>query len=138
MAVRFAMRSLRRGGSRSPAICSLTKRSYGLSSLNALHDVVAVAPGVAVGDVLVHAVRVRVARDIEPVPAPALAVVRRWRAGDRPPSSNASGDLSVDESVDLLRRRRQAGQIERRAADQRALVRRRRGVQTRRPPASRA
>ena len=48
-----------------------------MSSLNALIDVVAIAPGVGVGDVLVHPVGVGIAGQVEPVPAPALAVAGR-------------------------------------------------------------
>ena len=40
------------------------------------------------------------------------------RAGGRPPSRTASGGVVGDERLDLLRRRRQAGQVEGRAADQ--------------------
>ena len=51
-------------------------------------DVVAVAPGVAVGDVLVQAVGVGVAGHVEPVPAPALAVARR---GEQPVDDPGEG-----------------------------------------------
>ena len=49
-------------------------------------DVVAVPPGVGPGLVELVAVGVGVAGQVEPVPAPALAVVRARRAAGRPPS----------------------------------------------------
>ena len=123
-------------GSRSPASCSRTNWSYGLSRVERGDDVVAVAPGVAVGDVLVEAVGVGVAGDVEPVPAPALAVGGR---GEQPVDDLGEGVGRVvgEEGVDLLRRRRQAGQVEGRAADQRPPVGRRRGRQARRLRAAR-
>ena len=64
-------------GSRSPAICSRTNWSYGLSRVERVDDVVAIPPGVRVGDVPRRAGRLAVAGDVEPVPAPALAERRR-------------------------------------------------------------
>ena len=91
-------------------------------------DVVAVAPGVGPRFVELVAVGLGVAGEVEPVPAPALAVVRARRAAGRSPSRRRPGDLSFDERVDLLRRRRQAGQVERDAADELLAGRGRRGV----------
>ena len=64
----------------------VTNRSYGLSALNAADDVVAVAPGVRPRLVELVAVGVGVAGQVEPVPAPALAVMRATRAAGRRPS----------------------------------------------------
>ena len=48
----------------------------GFVSVEGADDVVAVTVGIGVGEVFIKAVRVRVARDIEPVAAPAFAVMR--------------------------------------------------------------
>ena len=71
---------------------------------------------------------VGVADHVEPVPAPALAVGGR---GEQPVDDLREGvrRLVRQERVDLLGRRRQAGQVEGRAADQRPLVGGRRGRQ---------
>ena len=52
------------------------------------------------------------------------------RAAGRPPARRRPGDVGLEERVDLLRRRRQAGQVERDAADQRRPV----GLRRRRQP----
>ena len=83
------------------------------------------------------AVRVGVAGGVEPVDRHALAVVRRGQ--------QAIDDLLVgvgrcvgEEGIDLGRRRRQAGQVERHAADERASDRPRRdGLQALLLPAGR-
>ena len=62
-----------------------------------------------------------VARDVEPEAAPRFAVVRR-REQAVDDLRERVGRLVLLERLDLVGRRRQAGQIERRAADQRALV----------------
>ena len=58
-------------------------------------DVIAVGPGVGPRLVLVVAVRLAEVDDIEPVPRPALAVVRARRAVDRPASRKRPGELSA-------------------------------------------
>ncbi len=67
------------------------------------------------------AARVGVARDIEPMPAPALAVAGR---GEEPVDHlrEGIGRLVLLEGLDLRGGRRQADEIERGAAQQRALV----------------
>ena len=63
-------------------------------------------------DVLVEAVRVGIAGDVEPVPAPALAIARRRQQPLDHPFVGV-GPLVGEERVDLGRGRRQAGQVER-------------------------
>ena len=95
--------------------------AIGLVRVEGPDDVIAIGPGVIAAFVLVVAVRVAVVDHVEPVPAPALAVARRRQ--------QAIDQLLVgvrrvvlDEGVDLLRRRRQAVQVEGQAADQRPAV----------------
>ena len=75
-------------------------------------DVIAIGPGVVAALVLVVAVGVAVVDDVEPVPAPALAVMG---AGQQPIDQSFVGVRIrvADERVDLLGRRRQAEQVER-------------------------
>ena len=84
-------------------------------------DVVAVAPGVRPIGVLLVAVGFGVAHQVEPVAGPALAVVR---AGEQAIDQLlvGVGRSVVHEGVHLLRRRRQADQVEGDAADERAAV----------------
>ena len=124
--------SSRRAGSdsasRSPAICSSRNRLNGLSALNERDHVIAIAPGVGIGEVVVHAVGVGVADDVQPVPAPALAVSRRREQ----PVDDALERLRrivAQERVDLFERRRNPQQVERRPPEERPLVGRRRGMQ---------
>ena len=58
-------------------------------------DVVAIAPGVGPRFVELVAVGVGVAGEVEPVPAPALAVVRRLASSRSITFSQASGDVSL-------------------------------------------
>ena len=95
--------------------------SYGLSALNAVDDVVAIAPGVRVGDVDGLARALGVAGDVEPVAAPALAEARR-REQPVHHLLERFGRRVRDERLHLLGRRRQAGQVEVDAAEERALV----------------
>ena len=69
--------------------------------------------------------RLGVAHQVEPVPGPAFAVVRR---GEQPIDDLlvGAGRFVGQKGIDLGRRRRQADQVERHAAQQRALVGRRR------------
>ena len=69
-----------------------------------LNDVVAIAPGVRIKVIFVHAGGVGVAGDVEPMTSPAFAIVRRGK--------QAVDDLGVgvwgmvgQEGADLLRRR---------------------------------
>ncbi len=88
-----------------------------------LHDPVAVSPriGAVFGSANPAGVeRIAVAHEVEPVPAPSLAVRgRREQAIDK--LLVGIRRLVRDERLDLLRRRRQAGQVERHAADERAF-----------------
>ncbi len=86
------------------------------------NDVVAVLEGPRAHRVFIGvAIRVGVARDIEPVPAPTLAVVRRREQPIDQPLEGVGIGI-VDEVFNLVRRRRQAEQVKRHAADQRAAV----------------
>ena len=82
---------------------------------------VAVAPGVAVGDVFVEAVGVGIADDVEPVPGLMLAVARRREQSIDHPIPGLR-QLVRQEGVDLVGRRREARQRERRPAQERRLV----------------
>ena len=84
-------------------------------------DVIAVLVGVGDGGVELVAARLGVAHQVEPVPAPALAEVRR---GQQPVHHLlvGVGDVVVEEGVDFVGRRRQADQVEGDAPQQRALV----------------
>ena len=84
-------------------------------------DVIAVLVGVGDGVVELVAARLAVAHQVEPVPRPALAELRRRQ---QPIDHLLVGvrRLVLDEGVDLLRRRRQADQVEGHAAQQSALV----------------
>ena len=77
------------------------------------------------GRVVVGPARVDVTGRVEPVAAPALAVMRR-RQQPLDQAVKRVGSRVADEFVDLLRRRRQADQVERRAANQRRPIGRRR------------
>ncbi len=90
---RVGLRRRRAAGRRRAA--RVRNWSYGLSCVERGDDVVAVAPGVAVGDVLVQAVGVGVAGHVEPVPAPALAVVRARPAAGRRRGRRRRGDSSA-------------------------------------------
>ena len=81
-------------GRRSPASLLADELVVGLVVVERVDDVVAIPPGVGVSEVLVHAVGVGVAGHVEPVPAPALAVVRR---GEQPVDDPREG--VGDESV---------------------------------------
>ena len=95
------------------------------------HDIIAIAPGIPVSDVLVETVGIRVPRHVEPVSAPALAIGRRReQAIDEPRVGVRS--LVRQEGMDLIHRGRQPGQIEGDSSDQGPLVGPRGGSQTRR------
>ncbi len=115
-------RSLSPPSIRSAAICcpdELVVRHVGVERVDdpvAVAEALRIEPGFErVGLVLA------VAGHVEPVPGPPLAVVRRGeQAVDH--TGERLGRLVGQERLDLVGRRRQAGQVERRAADQRALV----------------
>ena len=110
-----------------------------MSALSAFDDPVAVAPGIGAifGSADAASVeRIAVADEVEPVPAPAFAVVPATRAAGRSASRRRSATVVRDERLDLLRRRRQADQVEGHAADERPFVGRLRGRQSLRASAS--
>src|SRR5262249_19560135 len=94
----------------------------GLVGVEAGHDVIAVTPGVGPWMVALVALRFRPAGEVEPVTAPAFAVVGR-RQQPVHKSLVGVGRRVVDGGVDLLRRRRQPGQVERQPADEDAARR---------------
>ena len=93
-------------------------------------DVVTVGPRVGTRLVLVVAVGVAVVDDVEPVTRPSFTVARRR---EQPIDEPLVGlGIRVDhERVHLLGRRRQAREVERHAAHERATVRDGRGLETR-------
>ena len=58
---------------------------------------------------------------VQPVPCPAFAVTRGWRAGDRPASRRRSATCR-SETRRSRRRRREAREIDRQPADQRSSI----------------
>ena len=96
-----------------------------------LDDVIAIGPrkrvvGLILRVVVPVAARVRVARHVQPVTAPTLAVSRRGEQAIHHGLESLRRFVR-NESIDLGRRRRQAGEVEGRTANQRALIRERRG-----------
>ena len=89
------------------------KLVVGLVVVEAADDVVAIAPGERLGAVALVAVGLGVADQVEPVPAPLLAVVRRGeQAIDQLLVGRSRRSAkSFDERIDLLRRRRQPSQV---------------------------
>ncbi len=92
-----------------------------LVAVERVDHVIAITPGVRIGDIARWAGRFGIAGDVEPVPAPALAERRR--------SEEAIDQLLVadascvgHECVDLGGRRRQAGEVEGQPADQRHAI----------------
>ena len=99
-------------------------------AVEGVHHPVAVSPGLgqlATGraGLGVGVVIVGVARHVEPVPSPALAVCRRIQ---EPVDNTIECDrrLIREERIDLVGRRREAGQAECRPADPCQTIRRRR------------
>ncbi len=94
-----------------------------LVSIESANHVIAIAEGLGPGNVLlVKALRVCVARHVEPVASPTLAVVRRGQQAIDEPFVGV-GRLVGQKRVDSSGFGRQPQQIERQAADQRPLVR---------------
>ena len=97
------------------------KLVVGEIAVEGVDAVVAVAPGDRDGIVGRFAGGVGVADDVEPMPGPLLAVGRR---SEEPLDDRIEGARRRigDEGLDLRRRRRQTGEIERRPADERAPI----------------
>jgi len=92
-----------------------------LVSVERADHVVAIPPGVAMGDVFIQTVGIGIASDVQPVPSPMLAVL----LGIEQPIDHAGiGGWRIvgQERVDRFRRGGQPGQVVGDAADQRPLV----------------
>ena len=89
------------------------------------NDPVAVGPGIWAHTVAFEAIGLAITNDIEPVPRPALAVVRR-REQPVHDLFVGNGTFVLEEFGEFFRRRRQADQIESDAAKQYSLLGRRR------------
>ena len=100
----------------------LVERLVGVKGVD---DPLAVFPQAALG-IDVVAVRIRVARRVEPVPRRVLAITRR---GEQTVHDFfvSSGRLVSEEGIHFVRRRRQSREVLRHAADEGGLVRFRRG-----------
>ena len=90
-------------------------------AVEGVDDVVAVAPGIAEGDVFIEAVGVGVAGDIEPVAAPAFAVVRGIQEAVDD-AGEGVGRVVGEEGGDVVGRGREAGEVEGGAAEEGAFV----------------
>ena len=87
-----------------------------------VHYIITITPGPgAFGIFFIIALRIRVACDIQPMPAPAYAVLRR---GEQTIDQLGVGvgRLVGDEILYFLRRGRQAGEVKGGAPDQRGFV----------------
>ncbi len=93
----------------------------GFIVVEGIDDVVAIAPGVGDGEVGGLAGRVGIAHDIEPVPSPALTVVRRGQQPIDQPFVSVRCRV-VHEGLDVVRGRGQAEKIESGTANERAPV----------------
>ena len=93
----------------------------GLVTVEGRDAPVAVAPGVAMGDVFIKPVGVGIADDVEPMPGLMLAVARRREQSVDHPIPRLRRLIS-QEGIDLVGRRREARQHERRPAQERCLV----------------
>ncbi len=94
-----------------------------------VHDIIAITPRpCALGVAFVVAFGIRIAGDVQPMPAPAHAVL--WRAEQAINELRVGvGRFVFHKFFDLLRRGRQTGEVERGAANQRTLVGRFRKLQ---------
>ena len=104
----------------------LQKGVVGLVGIERFDHPVAIRPGVGPGPVHLEAVALGEPHDVEPVPRPAFAVVRRreqpideFTVGSVNAAGRAAGIL---ECGDLFRRGRQSREVERHPADERARV----------------
>ena len=114
------------GSSSSPASLLLEEAVVRLVVVEALDDVVAVSPGVRLGGVELVAVGLGVADQVQPVPAPALAVARgREQSVDHLVVS--LGRSVGEEGVDLIGGRREPGEVVSGPAEQRRFLGRRGG-----------
>ncbi len=107
----------------------LEKEIVRLVFVERLNHIVAITPRVAVDEIFVKAIGIGVSRNVQPVPSPALAVVRGVEqavddAGER------IGLIVVEKRSDFFGGRRQAGQVESGAADEGSLVGSRSGLQS--------
>ena len=103
----------------------LHETRVGLVLVEAADDVIAIGPGIRARLILVVAVRLAVVNDVQPVPRPALAVLRR-REQSFHQLLVSLRVLVRRERLDLVRLRRQADEIEIHAANQRPPLRFRR------------
>ena len=113
----------RRGGQEIAGELLADKLVEGQVAVKRVHHIVAVAPRVLEHQGAPAATRFRKARHIEPVPAPALAELRRGQHCihyDR--ERLGRGPRITHKRLERLRRRRQSGQVERRAAQERCAV----------------
>ena len=108
-----------------------------LVAVERVDHVVAIFPGVGAVVVVNVAGAVGIARHVEPMPPPTLAVVRRGEQAIHYLLPRVRRGI-VDERLHLVGRRQQADHVEIDAADQRAAIGRRRGLESllRRAPAS--
>ena len=99
----------------------LDEPGVGLVGVERTDHIIAIGPGIGPGLVLVVAVRVAVVDDVEPVPGPAFTVSGR---GQQPVDEFLVGrGISVgNEGIHFLGRWRQARQVKREPADERAAV----------------
>ena len=93
----------------------------GLVTVEGRDAPVAVAPGVAMGDVFIKPVGVCIADDVEPMPGLMLAVARRREQAIDQPIPGLRR-LVCQEGIDLVGRRREARQRERGPSQERCLV----------------
>ena len=110
-------------GFRKQVACDLLleKLVVGFVGVERLDHVVAILIGIGVGHVFIHAVRVGISRQVEPVPSPALAVARRREEAIDHPAEGFGGFI-LEERLDFLGSWRQADEVERGAADQGSLL----------------
>ncbi len=99
----------------SPATCSQTKRAVGLVFIERADQIVAIRPRIRARAILIVAVRLRKVGHVHPMPRPTLAIAR---TGEQPIDlalvPARAGVRYIGRH--LFRRRRQAGQVDRQAA----------------------
>ena len=113
----------RRGGQEVAGELLADELVEGQVAVKRVHHIVAVAPRVLEHQGPPAATRFRKARHIEPVPAPALAELRRGQHRIHHHRERLGrGPRITHKRLERLRRRRQSGQIERRPPQQRHAV----------------
>ena len=113
----------RRGGQEIAGELLADKLVEGQVAVERVHHIVAVAPRVLEHQGAAAATRFRKARHIEPVPAPALAELRRGQHRiHRHRERLGRGPRIAHKRLERLGRRRQSGQIERRPPQQHRAV----------------